>query len=364
MKNSIVARIEQFISNYIALPSEAYTLPLALWIIGTYLFDSFDAYPYLVITSATKRSGKTRLAEIIAFASHKPRPITALTAATLFRLIQNEKPTLIIDEAETLSSEAATNMRAVLNVGYRKGQMVPRTLGDNTQDFDTYCPKIFILIGDVYDTLRDRSIVIGMARQEPKMRFTWAAAKSEGDAIRTELLHFTAQSRGEIEEIFASFDGLPFLFDRDEEIWTSLFCLCEVFASDRIRELQTTAADLAVEKTVEARKYLKLAAEENAAQSDEYGQRLLLDLYALTVTHGKYIATKQALDLLLAIPTAPWRKYRGKGLDAHVMSKMLDIYGLGPVRIALGNGRGKQTFLRGYKQADILAALGRIGKTP
>lgn len=356
----IVKKIETFICDYVTLANMQYALPIALWIVGTYCFPEFDAYPYLAITAATKRSGKTRLSEMIGFCCSNPRAFAALTGPTMFRCIQEEHPTLIFDEAEGLSSEAAGTMRSVLNVGYRRGQTVPRTFGQGIKEYDTYCPKVFVLIGDVYDTLRDRSIVIFMKRAETRKRFTFEAAKEEGKVIRELTSEAVKGQLGAIMRTFQQHQGLPFLMDRDEEIWTSLFCLCEVFCPGRLEELQACAADMAAEKTGEAVKYTANKEAEEEATKDEYRKRLLADVFSLFVTDGKALPTEHVIDKLKAIPTAPWRKYRGVGITAHDLAAMLEVFHLRPVRIALGSGRGNQKFYRGYKRTDVEKAMAKL----
>lgn len=356
MKN-IVERIETYISDYVTLADPQYSLPIALWIIGTYCYADFDAYPYLCITSPTKRSGKTRLSEMIAFCASNPRNFAALTAATLFRSIDVDKPTVIFDESESLNSEAASTMRSVLNVGYRRGQTVPRAAAGGIKEYSTYCPKIFILIGDVYDTLRDRSIVITMQRAETRKRFTFEAAREEGKAMRELIDGAVKQHSGDIKKAFMSHKGLPFLMDRDEEIWTSLFCIAEVFAKHRITELQAAASDMAAEKTGDSKKYINMKAAEDKATDDEYAKKALTDLYTLFLQNGKHIKTDDAITNLKAIPTAPWRKFRGDGITAHDLANLLNRFGVRPVRIAVGSGRGNQKFYRGYKRADVEKAM-------
>lgn len=359
MKN-IVQQIESYIQDYVTLAEPHYALPLALWTIGTFCFPEFDAFPYLVITSPTKRSGKTRLSEMISFCGSNPRNFAALTAAALFRCIENEKPTLVFDEAETLSSESASTMRAVLNVGYRRGQTVPRVVPGGIKEFPTYCPKIFILIGDVYDTLRDRSMVITMKRAETRKRFTFEAVKEEGKLLR-ELIDTEVKANiGNIQRAFETHKGLPFLMDRDEEIWTSLFCLAEVFCKSRMTELQAAASDMAAEKTGEFKKYIDLKAAEDAATDDEYAKRALTDLFSLFVVSGRVIRTETAIDMMKAIPTGPWRRFRGSGLDPHDLSNLLNRFGVKPVRVAVGSGRGNQKFYRGYRRKDVEAALNKL----
>jgi len=359
MKN-IVERIETYIQDYVTLADPQYSLPLALWIIGTYCFTDFDAYPYLCITSPTKRSGKTRLSEMISFCCSNPRNFAALTGATLFRAIDEEKPTVIFDESESLNSEAASTMRSVLNVGYRRGQTVPRLAAGGIKEFSTYCPKIFILIGDVYDTLRDRSIVVTMQRAETRKRFTFEAAREEGKMLREVIDEAVKQNSGNIQKMFTDHKGLPFLMDRDEEIWTSLFCIAEVFSKNRLTELQAAASDMAAEKTGEQKKYINMKAAENKATDDEYATKALLDLYALFVMNGKHIRTDDVIAGLKVIPTAPWRKFRGDGLTAHDLANLLNRFGVRPVRIAVGSGRGNQKFYRGYKRSDVEKAMNKL----
>lgn len=94
--------------------------------------------------------------------------------------------------------------------------------------YETYCPKAFALIGDVHDTLRDRSIVVEMRRGEPARRFVYAAAKEEGAALRERLSAALSSQVEEIDVAVRGFEGLKFLFDRDEEIWSPLFILCRL----------------------------------------------------------------------------------------------------------------------------------------
>ena len=363
-KENIVARIEGYIADYVSLIDERYSLPIALWIMGTFCFNSFDAFPYLVITSSTKRSGKTRLSEIISCCCSKPRSVASLTAATLFSLVDQEEPTLINDEAESLSSETADSMRAILNVGYRKGQTVTRMWARNVSEFKTYCPKVFILIGDVNDTLRDRSIIIRMRRapiDASLKRFTFDAARFEGQELREEIQSIVKNHAAEIRDQFAGHGGLPFLNDRDEEIWTSLFCIARVFCPNRIEELNSIATDLCTEKTEEAFRYVDLGEENLLADEDEYGRRLLIDLYGLVSgTNGNVIPSQQAIDMLKAIPTAPWRKFRGAGLTVHDLGNMLSRFGVKSRKIQIGKGRKERKLLQGYKREDIEKGMERL----
>lgn len=138
-----------------------------------------------------------------------------------------------------------------------------------------------------------------------------------------------------------------------------LFSLARVFCPSRIEELSRCAVDIATEKTADSKRYTVLESEDTAADN-EYAQRLLMDLYALFTVHGKAIGSAEAIELLKAIPTAPWRKFRGQGIRIHDMANMLSRFGVRPVRIAKGSGRGNQKFLRGYRSADIETAVKKL----
>lgn len=355
--NSLVSDLETYLRGYVALTDSQHSLPLALWILGTYCFESFDAFPYLVITSGTKRSGKTRLSELIGFSCSKPRQFAAMTGPTLFRSMESEQPTLICDEAEQLSSETAGVMRSVLNVGYRKGQTIPRSSGDGIKEYKTYCPKLFVLIGDPYDTLRDRSIIITMQRAEPSRRFVYTVAQAEGMALRERAVSLIAGELPAIESAFYGSTGLGFLTGRDEEIWTPLFVLCSVFCPNRLRELRPAAADLATEKTAEARRYIHLEKSDSSQIDDEYAKRLITDLYSVLMRTGKVIAAATAVAALKATPDAPWRKYRGDGIDERQMAHILSRYGVRPTVVSFGSGRKERTQRRGYKLSDVEKGL-------
>lgn len=357
----LISRVEDYLRQYVAFVDPAVTLPLALWCIGTFVHSVFDVFPYLIITSATKRSGKTRLSELLGFLSSKPSPFAGMTAATMFRIIEQDAPTIFFDESEILSREAASDMRAVLNVGYRQGQTIPR-VGDRgqIQYFKTFCPKVFILIGDTYDTLRDRSIMVVMQRMDAPKRFTISAATAESAPLKKEIEKWTKKHQGAVSDAFGSFDSLGFLQDREEELWLPLFVLCSLLCPERRPELERIAVDMATAKTAESRRYSQL--HEDPTQDSQYAERLLVDLYSVLQEYGKAIGSEQAMNALREIPTAPWRTFRGVGLRIHDLANMLRAHGVRPVRIAQGSGRGNQTFIRGYKLADVEKAVKAIGR--
>ena len=122
---------------------------VALWVLHTYVFGLFDTTPYLDVSSAAKRSGKTRLtSRSWPCSSPGPGPVVEASEAVLFRKVDKERPTLLVDEIDATfgkDSKVTEGLRAIYNAGYRVGAKVPRCVGNNHEptDFEVYCPKAF-----------------------------------------------------------------------------------------------------------------------------------------------------------------------------------------------------------------------------
>lgn len=356
----IVADTEKFFTSYVAFSESYHPLVAALWTMATHCWPSFDAFPYLVITAAEKRCGKSRLMELLQFTSANSQNMAAVTASAIYGMIANNKPTLFCDEAEKLVSESASLLRTILNVGYRRGQVVVRKVGNDYKEYETYCPKCFILIGDVNDTLRDRSIILTMKRGEAKNRFTFEQGSATGKALRSVIHSEIGEHEAEISAAYQNHKGLDFLTDRDEEIWTPLFVLCEIFCPSRMEELTIAAVDMATEKTAEARSYVQLLGKTDSQKNEqsEYTERLIRDLYTL-LKGEKAIKTSDALEMLKALPTSPWRKFKGEGLTAHSLSAMLDVYGVSPKTIRFSNG--EKGLAKGYERKMVETQMKKFG---
>lgn len=349
---ALLTSVEDYFKRYLTFSSPDHAFVGALWAAATYLWPHFDAFPYLHITASTKRAGKSRFMEVLAFTSSNPRMIAGMTPATVFHLIRDENPSIFMDEAESLNSEAAGMMRSILNAGYRKGAIIPRMGKTGVEEWPCYCPKAFISIGDVNDTLRDRSIVITMRRGEAPNRFLYEPAKLDGNDLGVRLKSALEGQQDAVLGYYSGHEGLDFLPDRDEEIWLPLFAVCEALAPERLTALKRVAVDMATDKTVEAKRYSVLGGSERDAEEDEYSRRLVRDLLAV-MGSAKSIYSTDALPKLHELPTGPWRRFRGEGLTAIDMSNMLSRFGIKPKSISVGT-RKDRSVRRGYTR-DVVA---------
>jgi hypothetical protein len=151
-------------------------------------------------------------------------------------------------------------------------------------------------------------------------------------------------------------ESLEFLDSRDAEIWAPLFAMAEQLCPEKLSTLRRVAADLAGSKTADARRAAELKAQEAAKQGEAYGERALRDL-AKVMEHKRLLDTEQAIAALKDIDTAPWRTYKGRGLDSMMLAALLAPFGVKPKVCRLS----KTKTARGYQIADIKAALGKLG---
>jgi hypothetical protein len=134
----------------------------ATWILATWLYVLFPAFPRLHITGP-RGSGKSKLLEILARLCHAGRLLVGVRAASLFRLVEAERATILCDEAETLDREVVPDLQALLNVGYRRGATIPRVVDpaeDVPRHFDVFAPVAVASIRPLPPTVASRCIAV------------------------------------------------------------------------------------------------------------------------------------------------------------------------------------------------------------
>jgi hypothetical protein len=336
----LVSGIEEFIKRYLVLPDSIY-LPLALWVLATHAFRRFDCFPYIAVVSAVKRSGKTRLAEVLQTMVWRGWSGTAPSPAALYRMLERGL-TLLLDEVEFLKgksqSESTQLIVAVLNAGHRKGGTVPRCEGGGheVRDFHVYGPKLFAVIGRLPETLMDRSIVVQMKRRtkaQKVARFRQARAASEGKLFQVGAARFVEAHAAEIERAYQDSleTDLDFLSDRDADVWTPLFVLCQVAVPESLEELKKYAKQLSDAKA-------------RADVEDSLPVTLLRDIREVWPQKEKDLLekgdrpadkceTSVLIDKLKLLEESPWGELP---LTAPKLARMLRPFDVTPRTIRLG----------------------------
>lgn len=161
---------------------------LTAFVFSTWLQELFDFTPYIGFFGR-QETGKSRGLEVLKELCFRAWHTTSLTTATLYRLIEKFNPTLLIDESEFLASQEKKELIGLLNSGQRRGVLVPRMKGEDSQDFDfynTYSPKALSGTQELRKTTTSRMIMFTMTRNIRPIPRT--IDKREGLKLRNQLL--------------------------------------------------------------------------------------------------------------------------------------------------------------------------------
>jgi hypothetical protein len=226
----LIHDLEQFFQERAFLPDGA-ALVCAYFALNSRVYDVFDAVPYICLESATPQCGKSTVEKLLAAVSCKGIVITSMNEA-IFRLIDQEHPTLCIDEAEALEArtDRAEALRAILNEGYKRGGRVPRCVGEEheVQFFEVYSPKVFAAIGGLSGALLDRCLVIHMERapRGSKRKSVRIRAIARDSKLLVEGLEaYAVQYRDQVQKLYDAEPNegyWPHVNDREAELWGPL----------------------------------------------------------------------------------------------------------------------------------------------
>lgn len=143
-EEEILKEIQTFIHKYLDV-SEVFEQIATYYVLFTWMFDRFNEVPYLRALGDFG-SGKSRFLQAIGILCYKPVFTGgATTPSPIFRIINEVKGTLIIDEADFKFSDMTSEIVKILNTGYQKGMPVLRSEGKGTFEvkaYDVFCPKI------------------------------------------------------------------------------------------------------------------------------------------------------------------------------------------------------------------------------
>lgn len=330
--------VHAFGRRYIAWPSDEAAVAWTAWVAHTHVLDECDSTPRLAVVAPEKQSGKTRVLEVTE--TLVPRPLRAAntTTAVLFRLIGTpQRPTVLLDEADAIWAERGANeeLRALLNAGHRRGSDVARMVGEGSRmkatRFATFCAVALAGIGDLPDTLMDRSVALRMKRRAPHERverWRFREGQAEGHDLRQRLAEWADGLDG-----LGLPDDLDDVSDRVADVWEPLFAVADAAGGrwpaavrDACRVLSATAPS---EVSLRV--------------------RLLSDLRDVWPGAVSFVSTADLLRSLSEMEEGPWGPggpFGDHGLTPRKLGHLLGQYG---VKSAHSDDKAH----RGYRRHDL-----------
>lgn len=354
----LMNELSQHLMKYIVFPSKWATWAVALWIIMTHVHDASEFSPLLIVTSPTRGSGKSRVLEVLELLVLRPWRNLSPSDAVLFRKIDVNHPTLLIDEMDNTNWRERPALVAILNGGFAKfGSVVPRCVGEDFEpkDFSVWAPKVLASKGvrGMPDTTLSRSVVIRMQRRkkdcEPVARFRARVARKESAPLRAKLVRWAADHFHDLTN--AEPDEPETISDRAADAWSPLLAIADAVgrdwgkqareAADKLSGTHLEASDIGEELLSDIRDIMQ-------PTNPDTGQRVK-SLEVDRMSSADLVARLKALD---GRPWAEWS--RGHGLSTSQLASLLDSFGIGPRQLKFGEKN-----LRGYEASQFSDAFAR-----
>ena len=135
---ALLQKISAKVSKYIIMRPEAVTATV-LWTMTAWAFEGATHSPILAAISVEPDSGKSTLLGVLRFLVPKPFVSVEPTGPSVYRTVDREHPTLIIDEADDLFYRKS-DLRAIVNAGWKSwhedsaaGALVRSVLPENSR---------------------------------------------------------------------------------------------------------------------------------------------------------------------------------------------------------------------------------------
>jgi hypothetical protein len=342
--------------NSVVILPEGSDVIIATWLPHTYLIEPAGSAqviatsPILSINSPDRQCGKSTVKQLLSKLAARPCSTDNISNASLYRLMELEQPTLLIDEADTFLV-SRQEMVGILNSGYRPDGWVIRQDPDKGQQinrFSTWGAKAIFSIGNLPPSLHSRCLSIPMKRKrkdEAVTRLSVYLRENEGalNDLRRKILRFCLDNR---EAIAISTPELPdCLDDRQQDNCEPLLQIASV-CGEKWMALVTQA--------VIAANPVNMFDETNLAEM------LLGDIAEVFDNiEGDRISSANLLHALLGDETKPWIDYRrGRPMTQSDLAGLLRRYGIRPIDLRV-SGKVLKGYLLEHFDDAFVRYLGR-----
>jgi hypothetical protein len=322
-----------------------------LWAVHTHFvhneFVQLPIAPQLGIRAVAPSCGKSTLLDTAAHLVRRPIAAASLTAAVVYRVVDEIRPTMMLDECDVLlRKDKNPELVAILRSAHRRRdavvwRSVPTPDGNWTvKPFSAWCTYAYTAVGKVEEALQSRAIAIVLQRATPQELKRLHPLEDGTSEVLLECgRKFTrwAQDQVELPTAIVVPDTIDF---RDRDNWRPLLRIAKA-AGDAWFRRACTAATTINGTTVAIGDVVPLLADIREA---------------FTVNARDWLTTEELVNTMLSLPepSADWtRAYRGLSINAYFLRDRLKDVIDPPER---ERRRGK---LRGYELKHFDDAFAR-----
>ncbi|MFI7130191.1 DUF3631 domain-containing protein [Nonomuraea sp. NPDC050153] len=326
--------------RYVILPSPEAADAVTLWIAATHAALSWEHATRLFIGSPQKRCGKSRLLDVIEATSHKPLITVNISPAALVRSIGEDPPTLMLDEADTVfGPKAADNnedLRGIVNAGHQRNR--PYIRWDAATRKPEHCSTFAMValagIGNMPDTIMDRSVVIRMRRRGPGESVRPYRTRRDAPLLAALRDRLHLWMRDNLDVLEKAEPEMP-VEDRAADTWEPLIATADLAGGEWPSRARAAAVAF-------------VGRDQAADATTMLSVRLLADL-KVTFGSDRVLYTSTILERLLKIDDGPWADYFGRPFGPRDLAKLLELYEIKPKDVREGGGLNR----KGYSADDL-----------
>jgi len=317
---------------------------VALWVLFTWCFEAAHCALKLWIKSPEKRSGKTRLVEVLSYLVYRALTASGMTVSAFYRLIEMKgHPSVLMDEFDTWASESP-EFRGILNAGFDKKNAVRWVcVGDDhtPTPFSLWCPQVIAGIGNIADTVADRCLKIELKR---KLRSeTVIKLRRRGTGALDDLARKCARwANDNIKDLMTAEPEVPdSINDRAADGWEILLAIAEQIGGPWPQRARQAA--------------IKLSGGEYSIDDESISAQLFHDIRAVLKEHssvGDKIPSSSLVGWLVALEDRPWVEFkRGQPMTQHQLARQLRKFEIRP------HSAGEKA--RWYSRPELISVLDR-----
>ena len=334
----LIAGIISETRRYAILPAGCAEI-VAAWCIHTHCYEAWRLTPRLNIGAPERECGKSVLLDVIDQLVPRPLKSESVSTASLFRMIETFKPTLLLDEADH-QLKKNDDLLACLNAGHKRGGKHWRCKPDTNEpeSFNTFAPAAIAGIGKLTPTLASRSIRINMKRKKDSER-----VENFEEHLATGLHELASKAarwtEDNLSQLRAARPAMPDgVYNRIADNWRPLLSIADVVGGEWPERLREAAIRMnAVER-----------------EDKSHGEKLLEDIRAIFQRSGQdRLSSENIVNALVEMDDRPWPEwYRGQPMSKPALARQLTRYGIQSTTLRLpGAPNAKGYYRRAFTEA-------------
>jgi putative DNA primase/helicase len=344
---AILSELSDKITRYVVMTKPYQMTAAVLWTAHCWLYDHRVPIhsPMLAATSAEANSGKTTLVVVAGHATPRFKLNIETTGPTLYRYVDQFKPTMVLDEADDIFKRRS-DLKHIINAGWTRGAKIPRQEKINgvwqTVWFDPFTPKAISLLGNnLPPATRTRCIEIRMVPKTPDEKAEEFTEDDDAEfaVLRRKFARFAADNATPLKDANPAMP--PGLNNRAAANWKLLLAIAELAGGawpERARE--------AAERLTQTR------------HRPSYGVRLLAAFKEIFGDGRKVITSAEMVAYLCRDPNNIWVEYRRGGpITQRQIADLAEQYEIFPDTVH--PSKRSNDSAKGYKAEQFRDAFAR-----